>query len=50
MLEAREIGARIGCPIEQTPQDRHEVTRRLGDFTPSMLQDARAGGRSSSTR
>ena len=43
MLEAREIGARIGCPIEQTPQDRHEVTRKLGDFTPSMLQDARAG-------
>jgi 2-dehydropantoate 2-reductase len=43
MLEAREIGARIGCPIAQTPQDRHEVTRKLGDFTPSMLQDARAG-------
>jgi 2-dehydropantoate 2-reductase len=43
MLEAREIGARIGCPIEQTPQDRHQVTRKLGDFTPSMLQDARAG-------
>jgi 2-dehydropantoate 2-reductase len=43
MLEAREIGARIGCPIEQTPQDRHAVTRKLGDFTPSMLQDARAG-------
>jgi 2-dehydropantoate 2-reductase len=43
MLEAREIGGRIGCPIAQTPQDRHAVTRRLGDFTPSMLQDARAG-------
>ena len=43
MLEAREIGARIGCPIEQSPQDRHAVTRRLGDFVPSMLQDARAG-------
>ena len=43
MLEAREIGSRIGCPIAQTPQDRHAVTRRLGDFTPSMLQDARAG-------
>jgi 2-dehydropantoate 2-reductase len=43
MLEAREIGDRIGCPIGQTPQDRHAVTRKLGDFTPSMLQDARAG-------
>ena len=43
MLEAREIGGRIGCPIGQTPQDRHAVTRKLGDFTPSMLQDARAG-------
>jgi len=43
MLEAREIGARIGCPIEQTPDDRHAVTRKLGDFRPSMLQDADAG-------
>jgi 2-dehydropantoate 2-reductase len=43
MGEAREIGARIGCPIAQTPEDRHQVTRKLGDFAPSMLQDARAG-------
>jgi 2-dehydropantoate 2-reductase len=43
MLEAREIGARIGCPIDQTPADRSEVTRKLGDFSPSMLQDAAAG-------
>jgi 2-dehydropantoate 2-reductase len=43
MLEAREIGARIGCPIAQTPDDRHAVTRKLGDFRPSMLQDAEAG-------
>jgi 2-dehydropantoate 2-reductase len=43
MLEARAIGTRIGCPIEQTPEDRHAVTRKLGDFVPSMLQDARAG-------
>jgi 2-dehydropantoate 2-reductase len=43
MLEARAIGARIGCPIAQTPDDRHAVTRELGDFVPSMLQDARAG-------
>jgi 2-dehydropantoate 2-reductase len=43
MLEARLIGARIGCPIEQTPEDRHAVSRKLGDFVPSMLQDAEAG-------
>ena len=43
MLEARAIGMRIGCPIAQTPEDRHAVTRKLGDFVPSMLQDARAG-------
>jgi 2-dehydropantoate 2-reductase len=43
MLEARAIGERIGCPIAQSPQDRHAVTRKLGDFDPSMLQDARAG-------
>ena len=43
MLEAREIGERIGCPIAQTPEDRHAVTRKLGDFVPSTLQDARAG-------
>jgi 2-dehydropantoate 2-reductase len=43
MLEARTIGMRIGCPIAQTPEDRHQVTRKLGDFVPSMLQDARAG-------
>ncbi|MGH3169273.1 MAG: 2-dehydropantoate 2-reductase, partial [Trebonia sp.] len=43
MLEAREIGARIGCPIDQSPADRTVVTRKLGDFSPSMLQDASAG-------
>ena len=43
MLEAREIGARIGVPIAETPEDRHRVTRKLGVFTPSMLQDVRAG-------
>jgi 2-dehydropantoate 2-reductase len=43
MLEAREIGARIGIPIEQQPEDRHAVTRRLGAFKPSMLQDVEAG-------
>lgn len=43
MLEAKEIGARIGVPIAQTPEDRHQVTRKLGAFRPSMLQDVDAG-------
>ncbi|WP_280154232.1 2-dehydropantoate 2-reductase [Piscinibacter sp. XHJ-5] len=43
MLEAREIGARIGCPIDQTPEQRHEVTRKLGAVKTSMLQDVEAG-------
>jgi 2-dehydropantoate 2-reductase len=43
MLEAREIGARIGIPIAQEPEDRHQVTRKLGAFKPSMLQDVEAG-------
>jgi 2-dehydropantoate 2-reductase len=43
MLEAKEIGARIGIPIEQQPDDRHQVTRKLGAFKTSMLQDVEAG-------
>ncbi len=43
MLEAREIGARIGIPIAQEPEDRHAVTRKLGAFKTSMLQDVEAG-------
>jgi 2-dehydropantoate 2-reductase len=43
MLEAREIGERIGCPILETPADRNLVTRKLGAFRTSMLQDAEAG-------
>ncbi|MNT82826.1 2-dehydropantoate 2-reductase [compost metagenome] len=43
MSEAQAIGARIGCPITQSPEDRHEVTARLGVFRTSMLQDADAG-------
>ena len=45
MLEAREIGARIGCPISQSPGDRNAITRKLGNFRTSMLQDAEAGRR-----
>jgi 2-dehydropantoate 2-reductase len=40
MLEAAAIGARIGCPIDQSPDARHAVTRALGAFKSSMLQDA----------
>ena len=43
MLEAKEIGARMGIPIEQQPADRHQVTLKLGAFKTSMLQDVEAG-------
>lgn len=43
MTEAAQIGSRIGCPIAQTVADRIEVTRRLGTFKTSMLQDVEAG-------
>ncbi|MDO9455349.1 2-dehydropantoate 2-reductase [Nocardioides sp.] len=43
MLEAQAIGARIGVPIEESPENRHQVTRRLGAFRTSMLQDVDAG-------
>lgn len=43
MLEAKEIGARIGIPIAEQPEDRHAVTRKLGAMRPSMLQDVEAG-------
>ena len=43
MQEAQAIGQRIGCPIDQSPEDRHAVTRKLGAFKTSMLQDLEAG-------
>ena len=43
MAEAAAIGARIGCPIEQTPAARMAVTRQLGAFKTSMLVDAEQG-------
>ena len=43
MREAKAIGAAIGCPIEQTVEDRNAVTRKLGAFKTSMLQDVEAG-------
>jgi 2-dehydropantoate 2-reductase len=43
MLEAQAVGKAIGCPIDQTPEDRHVVTAKLGAFKTSMLQDVEAG-------
>jgi 2-dehydropantoate 2-reductase len=43
MAEAQDIGARIGCPIAQTAEDRHNITAKLGAFKTSMLQDVEAG-------
>ena len=43
MLEAKEIGGRIGINLAQQPEDRHAVTRKLGAFKTSMLQDVQAG-------
>lgn len=43
MREAAAIGERIGCPVAQTPEERHAITRKLGAFRTSMLQDAEAG-------
>lgn len=42
MLEAKAIGERIGISIDQQPEDRHAVTRKLGAFRTSMLQDVQA--------
>jgi 2-dehydropantoate 2-reductase len=43
MIEAQKIGAEIGCPIAESPEDRTKITRKLGAFRSSMLQDAEAG-------
>ena len=43
MREAAEIGARIGCAVAQTPEERHAVTRKLGAFRTSMQNDVDAG-------
>ncbi|HCN90067.1 MAG TPA: 2-dehydropantoate 2-reductase [Oxalobacteraceae bacterium] len=43
MQEAAAIGARIGCAITQSGADRMAITRKLGVFKTSMLQDAEAG-------
>jgi 2-dehydropantoate 2-reductase len=43
MQEAAAVGARIGCAVAQTPEDRHAVTRKLGRFKTSMQNDVDAG-------
>ncbi len=43
MLEAKEIGARFGIPIDQVPEDCHAVTLKLGAMKTSMLQYVEAG-------
>jgi 2-dehydropantoate 2-reductase len=43
MAEAAAIGERIGCAVSQTPDERHVITRKLGAFKTSMLQDVEAG-------
>jgi 2-dehydropantoate 2-reductase len=42
MIEAQTIGAKIGIEIAESPEDRHAVTRKLGAFKTSMLQDVEA--------
>jgi 2-dehydropantoate 2-reductase len=42
MEEAARIGGRIGCPISQSGAERCAVTRKLGAFKTSMLQDVEA--------
>jgi 2-dehydropantoate 2-reductase len=43
MAEAAAIGEKIGCPIRQSGKERNAVTRKLGAFKTSMLQDVEAG-------
>lgn len=43
MKEAAAVGARIDCHIDERGEDRNEVTRRLGAFKTSMLQDVESG-------
>jgi 2-dehydropantoate 2-reductase len=43
MLEAQEVGARLGISLGMSIPDRIAVTRQLGAFKTSMLQDVEAG-------
>ena len=42
MREAAAVGACIGCDVRESTEDRFAVTRRLGAFKTSMLQDVEA--------
>jgi 2-dehydropantoate 2-reductase len=43
MLEAESLAGQFGCAVGQSPEERHAVTRKLGAFKTSMLQDVEAG-------
>ena len=43
MREAQAVGAAFGIPIDEAPEARHAVTRKLGALRTSMLQDVEAG-------
>ena len=45
MTELAAIGTAVGCPIEESGEDRMAVTARLGAFKTSMLQDVETGRR-----
>jgi 2-dehydropantoate 2-reductase len=42
MREAAAVGACIGCAVRESTEDRFAVTRKLGAFKTSMLQDVEA--------
>ena len=42
MTEAARIGEQYGLPITMTPDERNVITRKLGAFKTSMLQDVEA--------
>ncbi len=43
MHELAAIANALGHPIPHRPEDRHAITRKLGAFKTSMLQDREAG-------
>ncbi len=43
MVEAGEVGARLGIPVPMTPHERLAIAAKLGHFRTSMLQDVEAG-------
>jgi 2-dehydropantoate 2-reductase len=43
MLEMQSLGTALGLPIAMTPDQRMEVTLKLGDIKTSMLRDWEAG-------